>query len=53
MTHPKCYEKCMKPLDQGGLGMAVPLDYIGIPYTTWESMGQMNLKEFMNEAKEG
>lgn len=53
VTHPKCYEKCMRPLDQGGLGMTIPLDYIGIPYTTWEGLGQMSLKEFMNEAKEG
>ncbi len=46
-THPKCYEKCMKPLDQGGLGMTVPLEYIGVPYNTWESIGQMRLEQFM------
>lgn len=31
-THPKHYELCMKPLENGGLGMTGPLDYIGIPY---------------------
>lgn len=42
-THPRHYKLCMKPLDQGGLGMKEPLEYIGIPYTTWEAEGQMNL----------
>mgnify|MGYP001754173266 FL=1 len=32
VTHPRCYAHCMKPLSEGGLGMAVPLDYMGIPY---------------------
>lgn len=46
VTHPKHYELCMRPLEQGGLGMAVPLDYIGIPYDTWETHGQMNFGDF-------
>lgn len=43
ITHPEHYKLCMKPLDQGGLGMTVPLEYIGVPYTTWEAQGQMSL----------
>lgn len=31
-THPKQYEYCMKPVEQGGLGMAEVLDYIGVDY---------------------
>lgn len=46
VTHPKHYELCMRPLEQGGLGMTVPLDYIGIPYDTWEAHGQMNFDDF-------
>ncbi len=29
-THPKQYDYCMRPIDQGGLGMAEVLDYIGV-----------------------
>jgi len=32
-THPKQYDYCMKPTDEGGLGMAKALDYINVPYT--------------------
>lgn len=31
-THPKQYEYCMKPVENGGLGMAIVLDFIGIPH---------------------
>ena len=31
-THPKQYEYCMKPIEDGGLGLAKVLDYIGVPY---------------------
>ena len=31
-THPKQYEFCMKPLDQGGLGMDFVLTYFEIPH---------------------
>lgn len=31
-THPKQYDYCMRPVDQGGLGMAEVLDYIGIDH---------------------
>ncbi len=31
-THPKQYDYCMRPVDQGGLGMAEVLDYIGVNY---------------------
>lgn len=42
-THPAHYQLCMKTLDEGGLGMKVPLDFLGIPYTTWEAVGQMSM----------
>jgi hypothetical protein len=32
LTHPKQYEYCMRPTEQGGLGMAAVLEYIGIKY---------------------
>lgn len=31
-THPKIWEFCMKPKEQGGLGMREVLDYINVPY---------------------
>lgn len=31
-THPKQYEFCMKPLSEGGLGLAEVLDYIGVKH---------------------
>lgn len=43
-SHPKYYKLCMRPIESGGLGMVVPLDYIGVPYTTWENEGQMEMK---------
>lgn len=46
-SHPKLYEICMKPLEEGGLGMKIPLEYVGIPYTTWEAEGQMNILDFI------
>ena len=33
LTHPKLFEYCMKPWDEGGLGMKEVLDYIGIEYS--------------------
>lgn len=30
--HPKLYEYCMKPLDEGGLGLKDVLDFIGVKY---------------------
>ena len=32
ITHPKQYDYCMRPTDQGGLGMAEVLDYIGVDH---------------------
>ena len=32
ITHPKMYEYCMKPKEDGGLGMAYVLDIIGVQY---------------------
>lgn len=31
-THPKIYEYCMKPTDEGGLGLREVLEYIGVKY---------------------
>ena len=31
-THPKLWNYCMKPWDEGGLGMKEVLDYIGVKY---------------------
>lgn len=31
-SHPAQYDYCMKPVDQGGLGMAEVLDYIGVDH---------------------
>lgn len=31
-THPKQWEYCMKPVEDGGLGLATVLDYIGVKY---------------------
>lgn len=31
-THPKLHEYCMKPIEDGGLGMKDVLDYIGVKY---------------------
>ena len=31
ITHPKLWEYCMKSTEEGGLGMKVILDYIGVP----------------------
>jgi 3'-phosphoadenosine 5'-phosphosulfate sulfotransferase (PAPS reductase)/FAD synthetase len=31
-THPKLYEYCMRDFDEGGLGLAAVLDYIGVDY---------------------
>lgn len=32
VSHPKQYDYCMRPVDQGGLGMAKVLDYIGVDH---------------------
>lgn len=33
LTHPKLFEYCMKPWEEGGLGMKEVLDYCGIEYS--------------------
>ncbi len=32
ITHPKQYEFCLKPIEEGGLGLKAVLDYIGVKY---------------------
>lgn len=43
-SHPKRYQFCMRDTEDGGLGMKRVLQYMGIPYETWESIGQMRLE---------
>lgn len=51
-AYPKQYEFCMKPTEEGGLGMRCVLEYLGVPYETWESVGQMCLEfDEENQAK--
>ncbi|WP_278280262.1 hypothetical protein [Clostridium sp. C105KSO13] len=38
----------MRPVDDGGLGLKQVLQYMEVPYETWESVGQMRL-EFLKE----
>lgn len=49
-NYPKRYELCMKPVENGGLGMKRVLEYMDVPYETWESVGQMCLKFSSSEA---
>lgn len=46
ITHPKRYDFCMRQVCKGGLGMSEVLDYVGIPYQTWDAAGQMNFNDF-------
>ncbi len=32
ITHPKIYDYCMRPIEEGGLGLSKVLDYIGVKY---------------------
>jgi 3'-phosphoadenosine 5'-phosphosulfate sulfotransferase (PAPS reductase)/FAD synthetase len=32
ITHPQIYNYCMKPIEEGGLGLSKVLDYIGVKY---------------------
>jgi len=32
ITHPKQYDYCMRPVEEGGLGLGKVLDYIGVKY---------------------
>jgi len=34
-THPDLWRYCMKPYDQGGLGLREVLEYIGVPYENY------------------
>ena len=44
--YPNQYKFCMKPVCEGGLGMAEVLEYIGIPWTTWDAQGQLSFDDF-------
>lgn len=51
-NYPKQYQFCMKPTEEGGLGMRRVLEYMDVPYETWESVGQMKLSfDGDNQAK--
>ena len=47
-THPSLWNYCMRPLDQGGLGMKEVLDYMHIP----TGVDQVNLMEYSEEVTE-
>ena len=47
LQYPNQYNFCMKPVCEGGLGMAEVLYYVGIPWTTWEAQGQMSMSDFI------
>lgn len=42
VTHPQLYRYCMEQL-----GMKEVLEYINVPYETWESQGQMTIDEWL------
>lgn len=44
VTHPKHYDLCMRSVQDGGLGMKRVLEYMEIPFETWESVGQMRME---------
>ena len=46
-THPKQWEYCMRPLDQGGLGMEEVCDFLGIP----SGRHQTNLLDILRETE--
>ena len=51
-NYPKQYQFCMKPTEEGGLGMQRVLEYMDVPYETWEPVGQMKLSfDGDNQAK--
>ena len=51
-NYPKQYQFCMMPTEEGGLGMRRVLEYMDVPYETWESVGQMKLSvDGDNQAK--
>ena len=46
-THPQIWEYCLKPMNEGGLGIAEVLDYIGVPYDTDDDQQiQMDILDF-------
>lgn len=46
-THPKIYDYCMKPCEQGGLGMKEVLKYINVPYESNDIKGQMSITDYI------
>ena len=46
--YPKQYKFCMKPVKEGGLGMKRVLEHMGVPYRTWESVGQVRMEPDTN-----
>ena len=41
LTHPKLYDYCMRSVDQGGLGLARVMDYIGVEYGACNNQQRM------------
>lgn len=48
LTHPKLYEYCMKPIDQGGLGLDEVLTYCGIPHNDLKKEKQLDIFDIMD-----
>lgn len=46
LAHPDYYCYCMKPLEQGGLGLTIPLNYIGVPYS---NNTQIDYKDYLKK----
>lgn len=49
IQYPKRYDFCMRSVDEKGLGLKTVLEYIGVPYETWEGAGQMSLEDFIEK----
>lgn len=47
-THPQLWQYCMKPWEEGGLGMREPLEYIGVKVDN-EEENQMNIFDFVEK----
>lgn len=47
--YPKHYKYFMNEIKNNGYSLREALEYMGIPYETWESVGQMNLFDYAGE----
>lgn len=47
-THPTQWKYCMKSLESGGLGLTIPLEFVGVAYTNG---GQIELEDYLSSEK--